>query len=116
MIKIYHNKLCSKSCAVLDLLKSKDVDLSIREYLQDVPSKDELLELVTLLQLKPLELIRRNESIFQEKFKNLVLSDEEWISVMLEYPILIERPIVLKDGKAVIGRPIDKVITLISES
>lgn len=116
MIKIYHNKLCSKSCAVLDLLKSKDVDLSIQEYLQDVPSKDELLELVTLLQLKPLELIRRNESIFQEKFKNLVLSDEEWISVMLEYPILIERPIVLKDGKAVIGRPIDKVITLISES
>ncbi|MNO06016.1 arsenate reductase [compost metagenome] len=74
-----------------------------------------MLELVTLLQLKPLELIRRNESIFQEKFKNLVLSDEEWISVMLEYPILIERPIVVKDGKAVIGRPIDKVITLISE-
>ena len=107
--------MCSKSCAVLDLLKSKDVDLSIREYLQDVPSKDELIELITLLQLKPLELIRRNEPIFQEKFKNFILTDEEWISIMLEYPILIERPIVVKDGKAVIGRPIDKVAALILE-
>lgn len=107
--------MCSKSCAVLDLLKSKDVDLSIREYLQDVPSKDELIELITLLQLKPFELIRRNESVFQEKFKNFILTDEEWISIMLEYPVLIERPIVIKDGKAVIGRPIDKVVSLISE-
>lgn len=107
--------MCSKSCAALDLLKSKDVDLSIREYLQDVPSKDELIALITLLQLKPLELIRCNEPVFQEKFKNLILTDDEWISVMLEYPILIERPIVIKDGKAVIGRPIDKVIALISE-
>lgn len=115
MIKIYHNKMCSKSRAALDLLKSSDVDLSIREYLQDVPSKDELIELITLLQLKPLDLIRRSESIFQEKFRNLIFTDEEWISIMLEYPILIERPIVIKDGKAIIGRPIDKVIALISE-
>jgi arsenate reductase len=113
MIKIYHNKNCSKSCAVLDLLQEQPENLLVQEYIHNTPSKDELIELLRLLQLKPLELIRRNETVFQEKFKDLILTDAEWLDVMLENPILIERPIVVKDGKAVIGRPIEKVIHLL---
>ncbi|WP_400261590.1 ArsC/Spx/MgsR family protein [Sphingobacterium sp. SG20118] len=113
MIKIYHNKMCSKSCAVLDLLQEHQLDLQIQEYIHDVPTKDELLELLTLLKLKPLELIRHHEPLFQEKYTDMPLTDEEWVDIMLENPILIERPIVVKGGKAVIGRPIEKVINLL---
>lgn len=105
--------MCSKSCAVLDLLQQQPEALMIQEYLDNVPSKDELIDLLILLQLKPLELIRRNEPIFQGKFKDLILTDTEWIDIMLEHPILIERPIVVKGDKAVIGRPIEKVIHLL---
>ncbi|MNK01537.1 Arsenate reductase [compost metagenome] len=113
MIKIYHNKNCSKSCNALELLRHQAVDIEVQEYLNEVPTKDQLIELLGQLALKPLELIRKGESVFQEKFQNIHLTDEQWIDVMLAYPILIERPIVVKDGVAVIGRPIEKVLALI---
>lgn len=113
MIKIYHNKNCSKSCNALELLQHQAVDIEVQEYLNDVPTRGQLIELLGQLALKPLELIRKGESVFQEKFQNLYLKDEQWIDVMLAYPILIERPIVVKDGVAVIGRPIEKVLALI---
>jgi arsenate reductase len=113
MIKIYHNKNCSKSCNALELLQQQAVDIEVQEYLNDVPTRGQLIELLGQLALKPLELIRKGEPVFQEKFQNLHLTDEQWIDVMLEYPILIERPIVVKDGVAVIGRPIEKVLALI---
>ena len=113
MIKIYHNKNCSKSCNALEVLQHQAVDIEVQEYLNDVPTRDQLIELLGQLNLKPLELIRKGESVFQEKFQNLHLTDEQWIDAMLTYPVLIERPIVVKDGVAVIGRPIEKVVKLI---
>ncbi|UIR54804.1 arsenate reductase (glutaredoxin) [Sphingobacterium sp. SRCM116780] len=113
MIKIYHNRMCSKSCAALNLLQEKGLEIQIQEYIHHVPSKYELIELLTLLKLKPLELIRQKEPLFQEKFQDLLLTEEEWIDIMLEHPILIERPIVVKDGKAVIGRPLEKIVNLL---
>lgn len=113
MIKIYHNKNCSKSCNALELLQHQAVDIEVQEYLNDVPTRGQLIELLGQLALKPLELIRKGESVFQEKFQNLHLTDEQWIDVMLAYPILIERPIVVKDGVAVIGRPIEKILALL---
>lgn len=115
MIKIYHNKLCSKSCAALDLLMSKHVEFNMQEYINDVPSKDEMKNLLAILKMKPLQLIRHHETIFQENFKDLILTDNEWIDVMLQHPILIERPIVVKNGQAVIGRPIENIIKLLQE-
>lgn len=115
MVKIYHNKLCSKSCAALDLLYTNNVDLVVQEYIDQVPTKKELTNLLYLLKLKPLQLIRHQETIFQENFTDLILTDAEWIDVMLQYPILIERPIVVKDGRAVIGRPIENIINLLQE-
>ncbi|WP_293906407.1 MULTISPECIES: arsenate reductase (glutaredoxin) [unclassified Sphingobacterium] len=113
MIKIYHNINCSKSCNVLELLKQQRTEFEIQEYLNDVPTKGQLVELLGQLGLTPKELIRKGEPVFQEKFRNLELTDEQWIDVLLEYPILIERPIVVKDDVAVIGRPIEKVVELI---
>ncbi len=113
MIKIYHNNKCSKSRAALDVLKEGNEEFEIQEYLKDIPSKSELTNIIKMLKLKPIELIRKNESIFRECYADKDMSDSEWIDVMIEHPILIERPIVVKDGKAAIGRPIDKIIELL---
>lgn len=113
MIKIYHNDKCSKSRAALDVLKEGNEEFEIQEYLKNIPNKSELTNILKMLKLKPIELIRKNESIFREFYADKDLSDSEWIEVMIEHPILIERPIVVKDGKAAIGRPIDKIIELL---
>ncbi|WP_185212520.1 arsenate reductase (glutaredoxin) [Sphingobacterium mizutaii] len=113
MIKIYHNNMCSKSRATLNLLQEGQEEIKIQEYLKQVPSKAELKEILSMLKMKPLDLIRKNEVIFKENYKDKNLSDEEWIDIMLANPILIERPIVVKDGKAAIGRPIEKIIELL---
>lgn len=113
MIKIYHNNMCSKSRATLNLLQEGQEEIKIQEYLKQVPSKAELKEILSMLKMKPLDLIRKNEAIFKENYKDKNLSDEEWIDIMLANPILIERPIVVKDGKAAIGRPIEKIIELL---
>lgn len=113
MIKIYHNNMCSKSRATLNLLQEGQEEIVVQEYLKQVPSKAELKEILKMLQMKPLDLIRKNEVIFKENYKDKNLSDEEWIDIMLANPVLIERPIVVKDGKAAIGRPIEKIIELL---
>ncbi|MDR2269984.1 MAG: arsenate reductase (glutaredoxin) [Sphingobacterium sp.] len=112
MIKIYHNKQCSKSCAALEFLQEHTTELQVQEYLEEVPNKEQLTEILSQLGLKPLTLIRKNEPLFLEKFQHLTLTDEEWVDVMVQNPILIERPIIIKDGKAVIGRPLERVIDL----
>ena len=114
MIKIYHNNMCSKSRAALNLLKDNNEEIEIQEYLKEVPTKSELKEILKMLQMKPLELMRKTETLFKENYKDKNLSDEEWIDIMLENPVLIERPIVVKDGKAAIGRPIEKIIELLN--
>ncbi|WP_281614258.1 arsenate reductase (glutaredoxin) [Flammeovirga sp. SubArs3] len=112
MIKIWHNPRCSKSRESLNLLKEGNNDIEIREYLKDTPSKEEVTEIINLLGIKPLELIRKGEAIFKENFKGKDLSDDEYIQAMVDFPKLIERPIVIKDNKAVIGRPPSLVLDL----
>ncbi|MEP3387010.1 MAG: arsenate reductase (glutaredoxin) [Reichenbachiella sp.] len=113
MTKIYHNPRCTKSRQSLALLEEKNEEIEIVEYLKSNPSKQEVTELVSMLGIKPLELIRKGEKIYKEEFKGKELSDEAWIEAMVSYPILIERPIVVKNGKAAIGRPIEKVIEIL---
>lgn len=114
MYKIYHNQNCSKSCAALDLLIREGVETEVHEYLIQAPTKQELTEILVLLGLKPLELIRKNEALFHEKFSGLELSDSEWINVMVENPILIEWPIIVKENKAVLARPIENLLELLN--
>lgn len=103
-IKIYHNSRCSKSNAALKELENSKADFQIINYLENPPSVEEIKEIVKLLQIAPLELMRANEGVFKEKVKGKDLSDEELIVTMHENPILIQRPIIVKDDKAVIAR------------
>ena len=109
MIKIYHNNRCSKSRCALALLEESGKEFEIINYLQTKPSAEELASIISKLKIKPFELIRKTEPIFLEKFKGKDLSDKEWIQAMVEYPILIERPIIISDGLAVIARPAEKI-------
>jgi arsenate reductase len=111
-IELYHNPRCSKSREAKALLEAENKNFSVRLYLTDHPSKNELEALVKKLNIPAEDILRKKEKIFlaQEKRKNL--TDEEAIKLMLEHPILIERPIVIKGNNAAIGRPIDNIVSL----
>lgn len=102
---ILHNPHCSKSRETLQLLEEQGEDIEIVKYLDDVPSRESLENILSLLKVKPIELVRTNETIWKENYKSKDLSDEEVINAMLEHPRLIERPIVIKNNQAAIGRP-----------
>lgn len=108
-MKIYHNPRCSKSRQTLDLIKEANIDVEIVEYLKEIPSKDELKDVLSKLGKRPVEILRKGEADYKENFKGKELSDDEWIDAMIAYPKLIERPIVVKDNKAVLGRPPENV-------
>jgi arsenate reductase (glutaredoxin) len=110
---IYHNPRCSKSRETLSILRENGIEPVVVEYLKNPPTKAALEMVLMKLHIKPVDLIRKSENLFKEKYKKLVLSDEEWIQVMLDNPVLIERPIVIRGNKAIIGRPPEGVLTLI---
>ncbi len=113
MIKIYHNARCSKSRQGLELLENSGKEFEIIKYLENIPTNEELTSIIEKLQIKPIDLVRKNEAIWKEQFKGKELSDKELISAMIQYPKLIERPIVVNKNKAVIGRPIENITTII---
>lgn len=95
------------------LLEEKKEDVSIVEYLKEPPSREQLVEIVRMLGISPSQLIRKGEADFKDNFKGKDLSDDEWIEAMLQYPKLIERPIVIKGGKAALGRPPVQVLDIL---
>ena len=113
MVTIYHNPRCMKSRETLALLEEKKEDVSIVEYLKEPPSREQLVEIVRMLGISPSQLIRKGEADFKDNFKGKDLSDDEWIEAMLQYPKLIERPIVIKGGKAALGRPPVQVLDIL---
>ena len=113
-VTIYHNPRCSKSRQTLQLLEDRNIDAAIVEYLKTPPSAKELKSILSQLNLSARELMRKNESAYKEKnLSNDELSEEQLISAMLEDPILIERPIVVANGQARIGRPPESVLEII---
>lgn len=115
MIQIYHNPRCGKSRNCLAFLSENESDIEIINYLTNPPSFEQLKDLLQKLNKKPIEIIRVKESIWVENFKEKSLSDIEIIQAMVDYPILIERPIVIKDGKAIIGRIPEEVSEFIKK-
>lgn len=113
MIKIYHNNRCSKSRCGLEILEKSGKDFEVIKYLDDTLSEKDLKEIISLLNIKPIDLVRKNETIWKENFKNKTLTDAQIVSAMLKYPKLIERPIVVNGNKAVIGRPPELIIDII---
>ena len=113
MIKIYHNPRCSKSRQGVQVLEESGKEFQIIKYLEDVPSEKELTEIINLLGITPIQLIRKTEKIWKEEFKGKELSDTQIIKAMIENPKLIERPIVINNNKAVIGRPPEDILSII---
>lgn len=111
-MKIYHNFQCSKSNAALDLIIQKGINAEIIDYLQNTPSKDELRNILIMLDMKPFDIVRKNEFTYQEKFVGQHFTDEQWVDILLQYPELIERPIVVQNNKAIIARPAERVLDL----
>ena len=104
MIQIYHNPRCRKSRNCLAFVTEKEAEVVIIKYLETPPTEKEIKEVLQKLNFKPIQLVRTKESIWIENYKNKTLTDDAIIQALAEHPILIERPIVIKGDKAIIGR------------
>jgi arsenate reductase (glutaredoxin) len=113
MITIYHNPKCRKSRSGLEYLKEKGVEFSVVEYLKNPLTREQLKDLLMKLNMRPFEIIRHQEEVFQEKFRGKNFTDEEWITILLENPKLIHRPIVVRDHKAILAQPADEIDRLL---
>lgn len=114
MIKIYHNPRCGKSREGLAILENSGNDYEIIKYLENVPTKKELVAILKILGLSPMELVRTNETVWKEKYKGKSMTDDEIIAAMIAFPKLIERPIVIMGNMGVVGRPPEKIKDLLN--
>jgi arsenate reductase len=113
-VTIYHNPKCSKSRQTLALLKGKGITPTIVEYLKTPPTAENLKEILAQLKIAPRDLLRKKEDEYAEcKLDNPSLSNDDLINCMIKHPILIERPIVLANGKAALGRPPEQVLEIL---
>lgn len=104
-----HHPNCSKSRAALEIVRGAGVELPIREYLNDPLDIEELRTIVELLGVRPIDIVRRGEPQFAALALSDDTADDEVLRAMAEHPILIERPIVVRGGRAVVGRPPETV-------
>ena len=111
-MKIYHNPRCSKSRQTLALIEGKTNEFEIVEYLKNPLTNKEITVLLSQLNIKAIELVRTQETSWKENYKGKELTETEIINTMVNNPKLIERPIVVKDNKAIIGRPPENVLSL----
>lgn len=113
-VTIYHNPRCSKSRQTLELLQQQGIEADVVEYLNTPPDTAQLDYILTLLKLEPRELMRTHETEYREHgMDNPDLDREQLIALMVRHPKVIERPIVIKDGKAAIGRPPETVLEIL---
>lgn len=113
MIQIYHNSRCTKSRECLAFLEETGKEYQVIKYLEEVPTFEELKNIIKKLAINPIELVRKKEKIWTDNFKNKKMTDDDIIQAMIKNPILIERPIVVNGNKAIIARPLEKASTII---
>ena len=112
-IKIYHNPRCSKSRQTLEIIQEKGHVPEVIKYLDTPPTEKEIELVLSKLNLKPRGLMRKGEAEYKQFFKDESLSNKALIALMRKYPKVIERPIVLANNKAVIGRPPESVLEIL---
>ena len=109
MLVIYHNPRCSKSREGLCEIENFSKDVEIVDYTR-IPFTEQTLEkVIDQLGIKPKELVRTNEDLYKQKYSKRKIYGKEWIKIMVKHPELIQRPIIVKDGKAIIGRPTEAI-------
>ena len=111
---IYHNPRCSKSRAALELLTEKNLELEVIKYLDTPPDKEAITNLLEMLGMEPRDLMRKGEQEYMDNnLSDESLSRDDLIEAMVKFPKLMERPIVVKNGKAAIGRPIQNIVDIL---
>ena len=114
MLKVYFKINCATCQTALKLMRGNTKEEFEKiEYLVETPSQKEIKEILKMLGMKAEQLVRKKEPLYKEKYEGKKISNAEWIKILNENPILIERPIVVKDGKAIIGRPVETIIEFI---
>ena len=114
MVKIYHNTRCGKSRMALKELMETGLEVEVIEYLKTPLNRAQLQVLVTELGFVPYDLIRRGEKIFKEHYKDAHSDTVDWLQAMVDHPVLIERPIIQKEGLTVIGRSPESIQKMLS--
>ena len=113
-VTIYHNPRCSKSRATLALLQERGIEPRVVPYLEQPPDIGQLRELLRMLGLPPRELMRRGERVYREQgLDDEAVDDEQLLRAIVAHPILMERPVVVRDGRAAIGRPPERVLDIL---
>ncbi|MBU0631913.1 arsenate reductase (glutaredoxin) [bacterium] len=112
-LTIWHNPKCSKSREALEILNEKGVDAEVVKYLETTPTKEEIKEVLAKLNISARELMRTKEDVYKELGLKDVSDEEKLIEAMVQNPKLIERPVVITDNKAVIGRPPEKILEIL---
>ena len=113
MITVFHNAKCSKSRECLLFLDKSGQSYEVIDYLKHPPTAEELKALIKKLGIKPIDLVRKKETVWQENFQGKTLRNEQIIRAMAKHPILIERPIVIVGDKAVIARPLERATEIL---
>ena len=114
MLRVYFKPNCATCQTALKLMKQNTKEeIQTTEYLVEVPSEKEIKEILKMLGMKAEQLVRKKESLYKEKYEGKKISNAQWIKILHKNPILIERPIVVKENKAIIGRPVEKILEII---
>jgi len=109
MLKIYHNPRCSKSRAALKYLQEKGLEPEIRLYLKEAYTVAEMEDVLMRMNKEPQEIVRTHEAIFKSDFKGKIFNHDEWIKILLEFPQLIQRPIIVSNHKAIWAVPAEEM-------
>ncbi|MAV65977.1 MAG: arsenate reductase (glutaredoxin) [Flavobacteriaceae bacterium] len=112
-MKIYHNPRCRKSREGIKYLESKKINFEVIDYIKNNLSTEQIKNILKKLYLKPIELVRKNEVIWKEKYKGKDFTDDQLIKILSNEPKLIERPIIVSEKLAVIGRPAENIDKLL---
>ena len=113
MVTIFHNNRCSKSRGACDILQSQGIKAEVIEYMKTPPTEEEIRNILKKLGMKASEIVRKGEDVYKARYAGKEYSEAEWIKILSENPILIERPIIVNGDKAVIGRPVEKVLEIL---
>ena len=113
MINIYHNSRCKKSREAMEYLREKNINFNVIDYLNQNLSEEKLSSLLKKLGIRPIELVRKNESIWKENYKNKEISEVELIRILSLNPKLIERPIIETKKNAIIARPLENLVNFL---
>ena len=112
-IIIYHNGECSKSKGALEILQEKQIPHTVRWYLAEPLTREELSALLQKLGMQPSQLVRKSEALYKEQYEGKEISENDWLGILTDNPILIERPIAEKGDKAIVARPPERVLELV---